>query len=104
MEKPASAEEEYFARENAERLRKLAADQRASLDQAERARLRELHHAHCPNCGMDLHEVNYRGVKVQRCFDCNGTFLAAGELDKVARAEPHGVMHDFLRLFEHKHK
>ncbi len=104
MDKPATAEEEYFARENAERLRKLAAENRASLDQAERARLRALHHGRCSNCGMELHEVAWRGVKVQRCFDCNGTYLAAGELEKIATAEPHGVVQDFLRLFEHKQK
>jgi len=101
MTKPGKAEEEYFAREDAEKLRKLAADQRASLAQGELERLKALHHKRCPSCGMPLHDVAFRGLTIERCFNCNGTFLAAGALEKVARAEPNGLMNDVLRLFEH---
>ena len=40
-DKPSNTEEEYFARENAERLRKLAAEQKTSLASAERESLRK---------------------------------------------------------------
>ena len=103
MHKPGSEEEEYFARENAEKIRKLAAEQRAHIAESEKAKLRQLHHKRCPSCGMELHDVTYRNVKIERCFACNGTFLAAGEFEKLAKAEPKGVMNDVLRLFEHKH-
>jgi len=101
MSKP-TAEDEYFAREDAEKLRKLAAEQRKGLAEGEQERLKALHHNHCPHCGLAMNEVSYRGVKVLRCFSCSGTFLASGELEKVIRAEPHGLMSDVLRIFEHK--
>ena len=103
MHKP-TAEDEYFAREDAEKLRKLAAEKRAQLAENEKQRLHELHHNHCPNCGMAMGAVNYRGLKITRCFGCNGTFLSSGDLEKMARAEPDGVgvMNDVLRLFDHK--
>src|SRR6266478_2063449 len=80
MSKPTATEEEYFARENAERMRKLAAEQKKSLAQAERDKLKQLHQMRCPKCGMELKEIEVRGVQVDRCFSCNGTWLRrAGE-------------------------
>jgi hypothetical protein len=77
MAKASDAEEEYFARENAERLRKLAAEQKKALADTEREKLRQLHQMHCPKCGMELKEIGVRGVQVDRCFSCNGTWLDA---------------------------
>ncbi len=98
MTKPSDTEEEYFARENAERLRKLTAEQKKSLAETERDQLRKLHHMRCPKCGMELKEISVRGVDVDRCFSCNGTWLDAGELEKLARGEG-AVMAAILRVF-----
>ena len=92
MSKPSDTEEEYFARENAERMRKLAAEQKKSLAQDERDKLRQLHHMRCPKCGMELKEIDVRGVAVDRCFSCNGTFLDAGELEKLAKGQPENTV------------
>jgi hypothetical protein len=100
MSKTTQTEEEYFARENAERLRKLVAEQKKSLAQDEREKLKQLHYMHCPKCGMELKEVTVRGVEVDRCFSCNGTWLDAGELEKLARGqEENAVMASILRVF-----
>lgn len=100
MSKPSDTEEEYFARENAERMRKLAAEQKKSLAEGERDKLRQLHHMRCPKCGMDLREITVRGVQVDRCFSCNGTWLDAGELEKLAKGQGEGsVMASVLRVF-----
>jgi len=100
MSKPSDTEEEYFARENAERLRKLAAEQHRSLAQAEREELRARHHMRCPKCGMELKEITVRGVQVDRCFSCNGTWLDAGEMEKLARGQAENtVMGAVLRVF-----
>jgi len=100
MAKASDTEEEYFARENAERLRKLAAEQKKSLADAEREKLRKLHHMRCPKCGMELQEISVRGVQVDRCFSCNGTFLDAGELEKLAAGQGENtVMSAVLRVF-----
>lgn len=100
MAKASDTEEEYFARENAERLRKLAAEQKKSLADSEREKLRQLHHMRCPKCGMELKEISVRGVDVDRCFSCNGTWLDAGEMEKLAKGSGEGtLMAAVLRVF-----
>jgi RNA polymerase-binding transcription factor DksA len=98
-EKPSNTEDEYFAREDAERLRKLAAEQRKKLADAEREALRKQHFMRCPKCGMELKELRFRDVQVDRCFSCNGTWLDAGELEKLAKGEEDSVMGSILRIF-----
>jgi len=34
----------------------------------------------CPKCGMHLIEIDYRGIKIDRCSDCEGIWLDKGEL------------------------
>ena len=100
MSKPTQTEEEYFARENAERLRKIAAEQKKSLDKADQDKLKKLHYMRCPKCGMELKEIGVRGVQVDRCFSCNGTWLDAGELEKLGGGQqPESVVTSILRVF-----
>jgi len=100
MAKASDTEEEYFARENAERLRKLAAEQKKSLADAERQKLRQLHQMRCPKCGMELKEITIRGVEVDRCFSCNGTWLDEGELEKLGVGQKEGsTLASILRVF-----
>lgn len=97
--KASSSEEEYFAREDAEKKRKLALAVKREMQAAEQARLKELHWMHCPKCGMPMHEVKMRGVDVDVCFSCNGVFLEKGELAHLARPEHQGVMAAILNWF-----
>jgi hypothetical protein len=98
-DKPSTAEEEYFARENAERMRKLAAEQKAALASTKRDELKKLHWMSCPKCGMELKEISFRGVQVDRCFSCGGNFLDAGELEKIAAPEGGAIVKSMLRIF-----
>jgi hypothetical protein len=98
-DKPSTAEEEYFARENAERMRKLAAEQKAALASTQREDLKKMHWMRCPKCGMELKELGFRGVQVDRCFSCGGTFLDAGELEKIAAPEGGAIVKSMLRIF-----
>ncbi len=99
-DKPSNTEEEYFARENAERLRKLAAEQKQAMAAAEREALKKQHFMRCPKCGMELKEISFRGVQVDRCFSCNGTWFDAGEIEKLARGQENTVMGAVLRIFK----
>lgn len=92
-------ENEYFVREDAEHKRKLAHDVRLALVEAERQRLRALHWMRCPKCGMEMHEVLYRGMTVDVCFSCNGIFLDEHELSHIQRPESRGVMSGILNWF-----
>ena len=100
-DKPSTNEDEYFAREDAEKKRKLALDQHKKIAQDEREELKKLHYMHCPKCGMPLHTVRFHNIDIDRCFNCQGTWLDKGELDKVAGHEGGGsVMKAILNLFK----
>ncbi len=92
-------ENEYFAREDAERLRKLGWILRKQVVEAERQRLRSLHWMRCPRCGTQLHEVDYRGAIADLCLECHGVFLDERELARLHRPEHGGVMSGILNWF-----
>ena len=78
-----SLEDEYFARE--ERARREAEEARRRA--REREERRRLHFMKCPKCGADLRAESVRGVEVDRCGECRGLWLDAGELEKLAGPE-----------------
>ncbi len=92
-------ENEYFVREDAERLRKLAKAIRKQLAEAEREQLRALHWMRCPRCGFELHELPYRGVTADVCFGCHGVFLDEADLLHLRKPEHAGVMSGILNWF-----
>lgn len=82
--RPTESEQEYFARLEFERRKKAQQETQEALAQAERARLKELHYMKCPKCGMDLAEIDYRGLKIDKCTSCEGVWLDPGELESVS--------------------
>lgn len=102
MPKPSSNEDEYFAKENAEKLRKLALDRSRALEQSQRDDLKKLHWMHCPKCGMEMQAVQFRGVEIDRCFNCGATVFDAGELEKlgVSESESGSVMRSIINIFK----
>ena len=85
--KPSESEEEYFARVEFERRKKIEREKQQSLAGEEKNRLRDLHYMKCPKCGMDLIEVDYKSVRMDKCSGCEGVWLDAGELDAVAKMD-----------------
>jgi hypothetical protein len=98
MGKPSEKEEEYFARQAIERMKKQAAERQATMAEEEKKQLKELHYMHCPKCGQQLSEIDYKGVKVDRCMHCHGVWLDAGELELVTQRE--GLLGGFTKLFK----
>ena len=103
-EKPSSTEEEYFAREEIEKKRKLALKQADELAAAEKDRLKELHYMHCPKCGMKLQTVRHGPVEIETCFNCHGIWLDSGELEQLVKKEDeaHPIMEAVLNWFKRK--
>lgn len=99
-EKPSDPEEEYFARQEFERRKRDAEARAAKLVQEERDRLRAQHHMRCPKCGMELAEIAFRNVRIDKCTSCGGVWLDAGELETVASADESGVLGRFAGLFK----
>ncbi len=96
--KPSDAEQEYFARQQAERKRKMAEEARVQLAAEERERARALHHMKCPKCGMGLEEIEFAGVKVDKCFACEGMWFDKGEVEAIGSKDA-GFVKRLLGVF-----
>lgn len=99
LKPPSTPEEEYFAKQEAEKRKKLALEKQRELQKEEREKLRQLHFMRCPKCGMELETITFRGVHVDRCYGCNGTWLDEGELEALAGAEA-GFMQKLISVFK----
>ena len=89
--KPSEKEEEYFARMEFERKKKLEEEKHRKLKEEDKKRLKELHYMRCPKCGMELIEIDYKGIKVDKCSECEGVWLDAGELEAISKFEKTGL-------------
>lgn len=89
--RPSEKEAEYISRMEYERLKKLEEEKHKRLALEERKRLKELHNMRCPKCGMELIEIDYKGIKIDKCSECEGIWLDAGELDEIAKLEKTGL-------------
>jgi len=98
--KPSNNEEEFIAREEAERKRKMHSERAGAQTAAQKEDAKKLHWMKCPKCGSELHEVSFKGVQVDRCFGCHGVFLDNGELEALAGKEEgyiKSVIHFFMK-------
>lgn len=87
-DKPSRNEDEYFAREEHERLAKLRAKDAADRVAAER----KSHHLRCPKCGATLKTEMFHGVQVERCPEDGGIWLDAGEIEQLMHHEDPGLL------------
>ena len=85
--KPSDKEDEYFERLEIERRKKMEEEKLRKLAEGEKNRLKELHYMRCPKCGMELNEIDYKGIKVDKCLACDGIWLDAGEMEAVSRLD-----------------
>jgi hypothetical protein len=99
-EKTPKAEEEYFAKEEAEKKKRLQEKLKEELEKERRASTRDIWFLTCPKCGAKLEEMVFRGVKIDKCHECGGVWLDAGELETLAGPEGHSVISEILKLFK----
>ncbi|HTO95721.1 MAG TPA: zf-TFIIB domain-containing protein [Myxococcales bacterium] len=104
-EKPSNTEDEYFARENAERLRKLHHEEQRRLQKSDREDLRKLHAGRCSSCGALMVPEQAGGVRLLHCPACGGAFLDKAAWSYLqAHEEPHTVMGAVLNWFKAANK
>lgn len=89
--KPSEKEAEYIARVEFDKKRKVEEEKHKKLKDEEKKKLKELHNMRCPKCGMELIEIDYKEIKVDKCSECEGIWLDAGELETVAKLEKGGL-------------
>jgi uncharacterized protein len=96
--KPSSTEEEYFAREEAQRRQVAQLKQQQAEDEAARqARI-----GTCPGgCPTKLVEETYQTIRVDRCPTCGGVWLDPGEIDQIA-PENASVLRSAVQFFAGK--
>jgi len=89
--KPSEKEEEYFARMEFEKKKKQEEEKQKKLAEVEKKKLKELHDMKCPKCGMELIEIDYKSIKIDKCSGCEGVWLDTGELETVSQLEKTGL-------------
>lgn len=97
--KPTEHEEEFFARREFERMKEAELQRARKLEHEEKQRLKDLHYMRCPKCGMQLVEIDYRTIKIDRCTACDGVWLDAGELDQLSKLDA-PVARKFFSVFK----
>lgn len=97
--KPSDKEEEYFARQEFKRKKKEQEELQRRIEAEEKERMKELHYMHCPKCGMELIEINYKGIAVDKCASCEGIWLDAGELEAISELEK-GILDRWFTVFK----
>ncbi len=95
---PDSKEDEYFAKQEFERKKKLNEEKLRAMAEDEKKNLKEFHRMRCPKCGMNLIEIDYKHIKIDKCSHCGGLWLDAGELEEIVDDDK-GRFTGFLRLF-----
>jgi hypothetical protein len=97
--KPTESEEEYFARIEFEKRKKLEVEKQAQFLEEEKGNLKKLHYMHCPKCGMQLIEIDYKKIAVDKCSSCEGVWLDAGELEAVSKLDK-GAIDKLFSVFK----
>lgn len=89
--KPSEREAEFIARTEFGKKKKVEEDKHKNLKAEEKKNLKALHYMRCPKCGMELIEIGYREIRVDKCSECEGIWLDAGELEAVSKLEKTGL-------------
>lgn len=97
LNKPSRNEEDYFATRDWE----LIEQQRKARAESERASERKQHYMKCPKCGADLTTVDYEGIQIDKCPECLGVWLDAGELEVLHRVGSTGLIGSVIRDMRH---
>jgi acetyl-CoA carboxylase beta subunit len=82
-DKPSRNEEEYFAKREADLIKA----RREARTRASQEADRKSHYMKCPKCGADLVTEDHDGIQVDRCPECHGMWLDAGEAESLTRRD-----------------
>jgi hypothetical protein len=102
LNKPSDAEEEYFAREEAARRQREALERARQMEEKQREDLKKLHYMKCPKCGFDLHETTFRGVVIDKCYNCHGMWFDENELEQLTGHPGYDLLQSIVRVFKRK--
>jgi hypothetical protein len=93
-------EDEYFARIEFEKRKKALEEKHRRMKKDERKRLAEQHWMCCPKCGMEMVEITFEGIKVDKCSECLGIFFDNGEVDQLIDKNRPGFLGRMASIFK----
>ncbi len=96
------AEDEFIAKEEAEKTKRLKEQLKEQHSDEQREQTKAVCYMKCPKCGADLNEVTFRGIKIDRCLNCDGVWLDEGELDKLAGEEDTSRIGNIIQIITGK--
>ena len=102
LNKPSGTEEEYFAREEAARRQREALENAKKMADAERDAAKKLHYMKCPKCGLDLKEISFKGVSIDKCFHCGGMWFDDKEFETLVGHEETNIFSSIVNVFRAK--
>jgi Zn-finger nucleic acid-binding protein len=82
-EKPSDPEEEFFHKDDLEKVQALRRTRNAERAKQAIEQQKALHWMRCPKCGSRLEETHVRDVAVDICVSCRGVWLDCGELEML---------------------
>ena len=73
-----------------------------TIEQAEREAAKKLHYMKCPKCGLELHEISFKGVNIDKCFNCGAMVFDAGEFEMLAGQGDTNIFSSIVNVFRAK--
>ena len=95
----ARPEDDYFARLELKKKRKLRQKMREEADETALSERQTRHHHKCGKCGDDMETVPFRGVEIEICPSCGAVLLDSGELEQLAGSDSGGTLAGFFQTF-----
>ncbi len=53
----------------------------------------------CPKCGMEMVEITFEDIKVDKCSACLGVFFDNGEVDRLIDTNKPGFLSRMASIF-----
>jgi uncharacterized protein len=98
--KSSKTEDEYIAKEEAEKIKRLQDKLKEEAEAKQRAEIQSACFMRCPKCGGELEEIMFQGIKIDRCTSCDGVWLDEGELEKLAGSDDANIIGGILGFFK----
>lgn len=95
-------EDEYFARLEAEKKRRLAVILADEARDETAKQLKDAHYLHCGKCGHEMFTTQFRGVEIEVCPNCGAVLLDPGELQELAGDDHTSKLETIATLFGFK--
>jgi hypothetical protein len=92
-------EEDYFRKQDQEKLRAMREETESKKSAAEAEDRRQRHHFKCGKCGSDMSTQIFKGIEIEVCGECNAVLLDPGELEELVGKDESGRMRALAEFF-----